>query len=221
MINKYSTRLIDIYEKGLSLSEIYSPYMMWKLAKCKDDCVRSDLAKTLVYDADSNVALDILCKLAKDKDELVRVEAIDSLSEYCCEKSYKALKNALGDSDYLVRKYALFGISYVGKELCPDETIAILYENEKKEVNLHCKLSIHEGLYMLGEEAYLDRLMSLFWTDDYQIQCSVANALSEIVDENNIMLVRKFLESISLEEHPVSVLSSINNLKKVCLEVDE
>lgn len=35
MINKYSNILMSIYEKGMALSRIYSPYMMWKLAKDK------------------------------------------------------------------------------------------------------------------------------------------------------------------------------------------
>lgn len=209
MVNKYSILLLDTYEKGLALSDNYSPYMMWKLAKHKDDSVRSDLAKALVNDTESSVALDILCKLSKDKEALVRLEAVDSLSEYCCEKSYKTLKNALCDTDYLVKKYALFGVAYVGEKLCPEETIELLLECEKKDTNLHCKVSIYEGLYILGKETYLDKLMNLFWINDYQIQCTVVNALSEIVDEKNVSLIQKFLDTIQLEKYPVSVLSSI------------
>lgn len=220
MINKYSNILMSIYEKGMALSSIYSPYMMWKLAKHKDVLIRSDLAKALVYDTESEVALDILCKLSRDKESLVRVEAVASLSEYCCVKSYKVLKNALYDSDYLVRKYALFGIAYIGKKLNPEETIELLQEYDKKEVNLHCKVSIYEGLYMLGQQVYLDKLMNLFWNDDYQIQCSVANSLSEVIEQKNVPVIRKFLHTLKIEEYSVAVKSSIENLNNVCLELE-
>lgn len=220
MITKYSNILVDIYEKEKSVSSIYSPYMMWKLAKHNDDLVRGYLAKALVYDTESSVALDVLCKLSKDKEPLVRVEAVDSLSEFCCVKSYKVLKNALYDLDYLVRTYALFGIAYIGKKLNPEETIELLQEYDKKEVNLHCKVSIYEGLYMLGQQVYLDKLMNLFWNDDYQIQCSVANALSEVIEQKNVPVIRKFLHTLKIEEYSVAVKSSIENLNNVCLELE-
>ena len=215
MVHRYSCLLMNMYGKGIAVSSIYSPYMMWKLAKHKDSFVRSDLAKALVYDTKSSVALDILCKLSKDKDSLVRVEAVDSLSEYFCEKSYKALKNALYDPDDLVRKYALFGIAYTGRKLCPETTIDVLCKHREKEMNLHCKLSIYEGLYILGQEEYLEKLMKLFWTNDYQIQCSVVNDLSEVADKENASRIREFLETLNIEDHPVAVQSSMKKLEGV------
>ena len=220
MITKYSNILVDIYEKEKSVSSIYSPYMMWKLAKHNDDSVRGYLAKALVYDTESSVALDVLCKLSKDKEPLVRVEAVDSLSEFCCDKSYKVLKNALYDMDYLVRKYALFGISYIGAKINPEEAISLLQECEKKEANLHCKVSILEGLYILGIEEYLDKLMNLFEVDDYQIQCSVANSLAEIVNERNVTIIQRFINGINWNDYSVAVQSSIKRLKNVCTDFE-
>ena len=77
--DRYIQNLCDAYVQQFPLSEKYSPYMIWKMAKSQDSTVRGFLAKALVYDTGSVCAVDVLCKLAKDKDSLVRVEAIDIL----------------------------------------------------------------------------------------------------------------------------------------------
>ena len=212
--DKCSHILIDAYNRQLSLSTYYSPYMLWKFAKSKDYLVRSDLAKALVYDTESKVSLNILCKLAKDKDALVRVEAIDSLSEFCCERSYYAMKSALTDSDNLVRKYASFGLAWIGKNLCPAAAATLLLECEKRENNEHGLVGIYEGMYILGHEEYLHNLIHLFAMDDYQIQCSVLNTLSEIVNEENKSVIRGFIGKIEKMQYPESVQSSLFNLKE-------
>lgn len=211
-----SHNLIQLYAKNVRLSEKYSIYRLWKFARNKDASIRSDLAKALVFDSESEAALEILCKLAKDTDELVRVEAIDSLSEFIYEKSYVTMKKALLDSDYLVRKYAALGLAWVGKELLCENTKKVLLHYIEKEKNLHGKVGAYEGLYILGCDEYLDKLIELFGCTDYQIQCSVINALYDIVDEGNVLRIQKWLNIIDRTKYPISVNSSIENLDSLC-----
>lgn len=58
-------------------------------------------------------------------------------------------------------------------------------------------------------------MMDLFWTNDYQIQFSVINALSEIVDKDNAPRVRYFLEIINIEEYSAAVQSSLKKLEVI------
>ena len=212
---KYSQTLMNTYERQLLLSDRYSPYMLWKLAKSKGDIVRSDLARALVYDTESKVSLDILCKLAKDKDALVRAEAIDSLSRFCCERSYRVMKSALMDSDSYVRKYASFGLAWIGKSLSPISTGEILFEREKRENNVHGLVGIYEGLYILGYENYLNKLIDLFAVHDYQIQCSVLNSLSEIVNKENKSIIKSFVETVKKAHYPKAVEYALLNLENI------
>lgn len=62
--------------------------------------------------------------------------------------------------------------------------------------------------------------MNLFWNDDYQIQCSVANSLSEVIEQKNVPVIREFLHTLKIEEYSVAVKSSIENLNNVCLELE-
>ena len=215
--DRYMQNLCDAYVQQFPLSEKYSPYMIWKMAKSQDSTVRGYLAKALVYDTGSVCAVDVLCKLAKDKDSLVRVEAIDSLSEFCCEKSYHVFENAVNDPDVLVRKYATFGLAWLGRSLCPQSTEELLLALEKRENNSHVLIGIYEGLYVLGHEEYFGKLIDLFKINDYQVQCSVLNVFSEIINEKNKAEMKAFVDKVEREQYPKSVQFSLDNLEAVLL----
>lgn len=81
------------------------------LLKTNNSEIKSYIAELLVMASgeDAEIALINLCK---DEDELVRVNACDSLSVFSTSASYEQLlKSALNDPSILVRTYAVLSLA--------------------------------------------------------------------------------------------------------------
>ena len=72
--------LQDTFWNDTSISDKLSEYDMWELANNPDEEIRSYLAKALVNEESQCVAVNMLRYLSQDKDELVRIEAVNSLA---------------------------------------------------------------------------------------------------------------------------------------------
>ncbi|MBE6937409.1 MAG: hypothetical protein E7460_02485 [Ruminococcaceae bacterium] len=207
-------KLIDCYDRGISPFSVYDGNEIDRLVSDPDGQIRAWLAKALVSDFGNPDSLKYLCRLASDPESDVRVEAIDSLSEYICEDSLRVLTGALNDPDSLVRGYAAFGVSNVGKVISPSESSGALLSLECKEKDEFVLVGIYEGLYMLGSESYLDRLISLFSSDDYHIQCAVIHSLENVLSERNAEQIGSFLDETDIAEYPVAVSCAVEELRK-------
>ena len=216
MSNSTIKMLIDCYENEISLISICNQEELIKLVNSHDIEVRAWIAKAFAIDSENDIAFSYLQQLAGDPDASVRVEAIDSLSEFICTESFNVLTSALYDPDYLVRSYAAFGVAYVGRIISPSAATKLLAMSKDTENNPYVLVSIYEGLYILGDISCLKKLIGLFYSNNYQIQCSVLNALKEILNRDNVMQINCFLQTITYRQLPKSVISSIEELDKQC-----
>lgn len=207
-------KLMKCIHEGKALSEIMSDESIENLPENKDADVRIDAARALANNTFNSVTVDTLCRLAKDEDSLVRIEAVDSLCAFSCPVSFEIMQSALLDPECLVRAYAAYGVAVVGKNIRPDYAKEILLLAEAKETEPRTQVGIYEGLYILGQENALDKLMGLFYLDDYRLQCAVLNALDEVMNDQNRNSIHGFLSSIYSSIHSVAVLDTLERVNR-------
>jgi len=96
------------------------------------------------------------------------------------------------------------------------EAKKLLSYAEKKEHSTHVLVGIYEGLYILGNDIALDKLIYLFREDNYHTQCAVLNALGEIVNPDNLHKIVAFISRLDATKYPVSVSGTLLRLQKKC-----
>lgn len=183
------------------------------LLKTNNSEIKSYIAELLVMASgeDAEIALINLCK---DEDELVRVNACDSLSVFSTSASYEQLlKSALNDPSILVRTYAVLSLADIsGTPLIDIGKLKKTLIKLSKEKYLSLSSACFRGLYILGDKIYLENLLALFKLGNYREKCMIVNMLSDILDDDN----RSFIISRLLEfrngETSNAVISNINNL---------
>lgn len=169
--------LIDAYDNQVPLQTALLKHEIETYATHPDSEIRMWVAKGLVHDSADVVGF--LLRLAKDEDEAVRLEAVDSLSAFATRESFHALCAALADSDPLVRAYAACGVAEVGAVVAPEETAGLLRHTQTQESCPRVLTDLWGGLYHLGDADALNQLMALFHSGDYQVQCTVLQILIE------------------------------------------
>ncbi len=183
------------------------------LLKTNNSEIKSYIAELLVMASgeDAEIALINLCK---DEDELVRVNACDSLSVFSTSASYEQLlKSALNDPSILVRTYAVLSLADIaGTPLIDIGKLKKTLIKLSKEKYLSLSSACFRGLYILGDKIYLENLLALFKLGNYREKCMIVNMLYDILDDDN----RSFIISRLLEfrngETSNAVISNINNL---------
>lgn len=176
--------------------------------------IRSYLAQVLCF-YKTKANKDILLRFLYDKDELVRVEAADSLCVYFEYDVYESLlSKACDDVSGLVRAYAIMSLIEIGIEIGVDNSSLkeFLYLRLKNERSLRCKLDIYYMLYILGEFEALDKLFRYYDYKDYRLRCALTSHLKSIANKENYKIIKKVsTEALSIEK-AYSVQDSINNL---------
>jgi len=148
------------------------------------DYIRSRVA-VILADFSEQRGENILLKLAKDKDPLVRVEACDSLSYSETSSTYEFLKKtAKQDKNSMVRGYAISSLAEISKILHKNsETKEFLIEILGNEKVIFTKINIYKALYDMGEKQYLEYLLKSLNTRIYQNRCAVIHLLEEIIND--------------------------------------
>ena len=206
------------YERGVDENELN---ILEKLSYDEEDFFRGIVAKILV-NSETEKSEEILIRLAKDKNSLVRTEACDSL---CISKSvttYEMLKHiALKDRIGMVRAYAIMSLGDIAYEVDKeDELIEFLEEILVNETVVLTKINIYTVLYSLGVEKYFPDLLKLINSKKYTNRCAVARSLAEIVDEDNKdVIVEALLERKKIET-AYSVISTIDTVLKEIEEME-
>lgn len=211
--------LVNSYEKQEPLSVNLTENILLSLSENSSAEVRSWFAKSLVYHDSHEFAVRELCKLARDKNALVRVEAVDSLSFYVTQESFETMCMSLNDEDELVRAYAAFGLAVIGRVVSKEQAIFLLDIHSKREESCRTLVGIYEGLYILGKDENLRSLIDLFHSKDYHVQCAVLHALDEIVAPDNLSELKHFVDSIDISLCVPAVAGVIRQLKKTCCEM--
>ena len=207
-------RIKRAYLSSISLFSLFSEEEIGELCRSESAELRCWVAKALSIDNKSSVGCAILCTMSNDSDPMVRVEAVDSLSNYVNHESYQCLRISAADPDGLVRAYAAYGLAVVGQHVESNDTLRILHEMLVNEKCDRVRVGILEALYILGEVCYLPEMIQLFETDDYLVRCSVIYALDEIADENNHEALMSFLRNTDFSDEFPAVISALEQLKE-------
>lgn len=210
-------RLRDSYDEENSLSDYFDFEELDCL--CDSDLIdiRIWLAKALSYHQPDIQAIVLLRKLYQDTASCVRVEAIDSLSAFETQDSFEILCSAASDPDELVRAYSAFGIALVGRRISPVIAHQILLRMAETESSIRTLVNIFEGLYILGQKEMLDRIIGLFDSSDYRIQCAVLHALEELLCTENKSAIKQFVDGLNLSTYTCAVADTIERLASECL----
>jgi len=159
---------------------------------------------------------DILLRLAKDKDSLVRVEACDSLSNSKSFSTFEFLKRIIKeDRNGMVRGYAISSLNELSIKLYKNpETVRFLLEVLNSEAVEFSKINIYKALYNMGEKQYLQYLLKGLNTSVYQNRCATVNLLEEIIDDENEKEIKEALEERIKVEKTKAVSSTIIKVLK-------
>jgi len=182
-----------------------------QLAANDNEEIRSKVAELLVL-SNNDLAKEALIHLCNDSDELVRTNACDSLSVFSDVRVYEVLKNRLfSDESSLVKRYALLSIVDIMCDIGIDHLVfknlfrAILDESESAGIALAC----YKGLYLLGEQEYLDGMIESLTRGDYQDRCATINELTDVVNEQNGGVIKTAFLALLERESSAAVRSTI------------
>jgi HEAT repeat protein len=205
----------EIYEALDSISEkgnIESNdlELLLELSESDNDEIRSYVAEVLVLSNDS-LAKNILIHLCGDPDELVRVNACDSLSVFHENAVFNVLyKRAVEDESDLVKRYALLAIVDIMDKIEIDkDNLTDLFVSIEKESSIGVKIACFKGLYKLGKSEYLHNIINYLSQDDYRDRCLVVNELGDLINEENQAIIVKALYAHKAKESSEAVISTI------------
>lgn len=197
--------LIDLLDKDEYKDSDLEQIIMF--SKDSDEYIRQLVAELLINFSDSNVARKTLLELACDKDEMVRLEAYDSLSEFNYEDVEVFLHNAMFEEcDELACSYAIMAWAEIVKCMHTNYysyllEINKLVKNDKVKNSEHCMLNCAYAKYLFGDEEGLIIIFSYLESKDYHIRCAVVNTLRDIVDTTNKdVIIDTLLKKVTGEE---------------------
>jgi HEAT repeat protein len=116
---------------------------------------------------------EALIAALRDSDELVRLQAAESIGKSTNQRSLAALRGALTDDSELVRSYVAAAIGRVGTRA----DRVLLRKQVTRERSDAARLGLFEGLWQLGDRTALESAIELLDSDDYRVRCATARAL--------------------------------------------
>lgn len=212
MEQKYIDKITCCFDNECPLTEYYTNEQILHMIDIGSSELRALIAKALVFEENDDFAVSVLSDLTSDNDELVRIEATDSLSVFSNLQSFLVLQAALLDCSEVVRAYAAFGVAIVGKSVFPAQAIQCLLCRTTTEQSKYVLVRVYEGLYILGEKNYFTQLLDLFQENDYYIKRTVLHALGEILNKDNLKMIQSFVFGIN-SEISVAVNEELQKLK--------
>ena len=157
-----------------------------------------------------------LLQRLQDRDHLVRIAAAEALGLIGDRKALPALRKALRDASALVRSYASESIGKIGDK----GDIARLQNSLKHERSEIAKVGFYHALYLRGQHAFLQELLTLLQSTDYRVRCAVANTLSTIIaDETEREMILRTLRKALRQEPTIAARSSIRSSLRQISEV--
>ena len=179
----------------------------------EDSDNRASVARILV-NSNSKEGEEILSRLARDKDSLVREEACDSL---CISKSvttYELLKKiAEKDKNGKVRGYAIMSLGEIADRIHMQKDLEKFLDNKLiNEEILFTKICIYAVLYNLGKIEYLTNLLIMINEKNYCNRCAVVERLSEVINAENKEVIRTALIERKKIEKTWEVISTIDRV---------
>ena len=184
-----------------------------KLSQHDDSEIRAYVAELLVL-AHGCKAENALINLCNDKDELVRVNACDSLSAFATIDVYKQLVNCIfNDASLLVKEYAILSIVDIMNYIEVDKNeLKNLFLNTSSKKEILISAACFKGLYVLGYKEYLNNIIDLATTENYRDRCAVINILGDIIANDNVQFILSVLKALRGTEKSEAVNSTIDRI---------
>ena len=204
--------LLDKISEKNNLSEKDLEILI-ELSKNEDEEIRSYVAELLVL-SDEDSAKKTLIQLCSDTDELVRVNACDSLFVFAEFDVYKILYTvSVKDESELVKSYALLSIIDIMAKIDIDKNqLEELFSSNLNSDIAILKITSCKGLYLLGFTEYLNKLIDFLNAEDYQDRCFALNTLPDIVNADNYNQIISTLVELKRIEKTEAVLSTLENI---------
>ncbi|WP_211654934.1 HEAT repeat domain-containing protein [Planococcus alpniumensis] len=147
-----------------------------------------------------DAVLNAVVNRLKDDDELVRISAVEALGEMRDNGGKQHLIDALTDVEEIVRREAAEGLGKLGDA----SAVPVLEAFLQNETSNTAKVGFYVGLYLLGAEFRLISLLNLLKDPSYQVRCSVANCVLDLVDKENEKLIIKTLNAALIRETTIA-----------------
>lgn len=125
---------------------------------------------------------DALKSALRDTDELVRVQAAESIGPGADHPTASALRTALGDTSALVRSYVAAALGRIGAGGDRRRLRACL----RGESSDTARLGLLEGLWLLGDQTVLEAVIALLNSRDYRVRCATARALGGTFNDAHV-----------------------------------
>ncbi len=158
----------------------------------------------------------LLLKLIDDKSELVRVNACDSLCNSVSTKAIEALKPHAVKDTSLVRAYAIMSILDIATNTnySKDELIKFYMDSLKKERVHWVKIYYYKVLYCSGIKSFFPNLINELNSRNYRTRIAVVKCLMDVLDDENIDIIKELLIKRLNSEKAESVRDCIKRLLK-------
>jgi len=149
-----------------------------------------------------------LIQALRDRSDLVRVEAAESLGLIGDQRARRALWRALRDRSGLVRSYVASAIGVIGNK----RDLAKLQRALARERSPVAKVGFYEALHRLGGHDAITRLIELTRAGDYRVRCAAANTLGGLASRRwEGETISKALRAAIREEPTVAARSSFRS----------
>ena len=186
-----------------------------KLSRDEESEIRARVAEVLVISFDVS-SEEILIRLLKDKDEIVRVNACDTLG---CSKSPEILnllkERVVKDKSSLVRGYASLSIADIGNRInLGNNLINFFYDVLKKEKVNWVKINIYRSMYKLGDESSLTQLLTGLNNRLYKNRSVTISCLIDIINPTNCSIIKPIIIKQLQVEKTVAVKSKLEKFLK-------
>ena len=184
--------------------------ILLSLSRSPDDEVRSYAAELLVM-ASGEQAEQTLIGLCGDEEEVVRANACDSLCAFptlpVCRRLEEVIRE---DESDLVRYYAVVSLSDIAQSAGADpEACKALLRKTAESPEEGIKAACFRGLYRLGEQENLERLMDMISSSDYHVRCQAVHLLGDLITDENRGRITALLERQRATESTQAVRSAI------------
>jgi HEAT repeat protein len=156
--------------------------------------------------AGSGRAPAALRRCLEDRDELVRIAAIEAAGDIGDKRIASLLRRRTNDSSPVVRSYAASALGSLGVQGARGALITA----SRRERSARARVGVYEGLFRLGEQWALDRLLALLRSKQYRVRCAVGNTVAELpLEPESRGEVRRALKTALAAEHTVAATSSL------------
>jgi hypothetical protein len=156
-----------------------------------------------------------LIRALRDRSELVRVQAAESLGLIGDQAALRSLWMALKDRSGLVRGYVATTIGDLGT----DKDMVRLRRALILERSPRAKVGYYEALHKLGSRDAIAQLIELTRARDYRVRCAAANTLGRLASRRReAETVSRALRAAMREESTVAARSSFRSSLRLVRE---